>query len=230
MIFPRSSCDQHLCANSQSTVFSLHLMRGARAVPRDLKRLTHRPENSHTTSRAQMPSFHPIIWGLSASQRLPSRSGYHESNAGSTGGSSLSFRNGNRRLAADGEQSTGSLADGAPIFPLAVRARAAVRAVTFPLAMWARAAVRAVLFQLAVLAAVAVHAVAFPIAVLAAVAVRAVAFQFAVRARVAEYAAEFHFVVRARTTYPAVWFLSPVQTTLVSHRSRPNTCSSLPAQ
>ena len=96
-----------------------------------------------------------------------------------------------------------------------MRARAAVRAVTFPLAVWARIAVRAVLFQLAVLAAVAVHAVAF---------------QFAVRARVAVYAAVFHSVVRARTTYPAVCFLFPVQTALVSHRLRPNTCSSLPAQ
>ena len=34
-------------------------------------------------------------------------------------------------VAADGEQSTGSLADGAPIFPLAVRARVADDAMMF---------------------------------------------------------------------------------------------------
>jgi hypothetical protein len=39
-------------------------MRGARAVPRDLKRLTHHPENSHTTLRALLPSFHLIISNL----------------------------------------------------------------------------------------------------------------------------------------------------------------------
>ena len=37
--------------------FFLRLVRGAR----DLQRLTHRPENSHTTSRALSPSFHPFI-------------------------------------------------------------------------------------------------------------------------------------------------------------------------
>ena len=71
LIIPRStSCDQHLCANSQSTVFSLHLVRGARAVPRDLKRLTHRPTNSHRTSRALSPSFHPIISNLALKTAL----------------------------------------------------------------------------------------------------------------------------------------------------------------